>query len=206
MPSVAGIVVRTPSERLIPSKPRDLIAQSTLPREACGVVRRTSTVIFGHPVETFWCHPAHAVMVDLSGEVSSLGGHRSVADRPGCDRGGWCASSLGRSARRSGSPARAGPGRSDSTGVELSRENNRGPAEDLGVVLEPEDRGLEVRDLGEFLARGTLVLSAVDLGLHDPAAHRLLAEVLPTCNGLGRRGQPGVPQASAPAPEARTAA
>ncbi len=85
-------------------------------------------------------------------------------------------------------------------------ENNRGPAEDLGVVLEPEDRGLEVRDLGEFLARGTLVLSAVDLGLHDPAAHRLLAEVLPTCNGLGRRGQPGVPQASAPAPEARTAA
>jgi hypothetical protein len=49
LPSLAGIVVRTPFVRRIPCRPRDFIARSTDPGEAVGSERRTSRVIFRRP-------------------------------------------------------------------------------------------------------------------------------------------------------------
>lgn len=58
-------------------------------------------------------------------------------------------------------------------GVELGRDDNRGPAQDVVVLLEAADPGLELADLSQFLARCALALPAVDLGLYHPAVHRL---------------------------------
>lgn len=73
-------------------------------------------------------------------------------------------------------------------GVELPREEDRRPAQDLVVLLGAADLGLELADLGQLRSRGALAVAAVDLGPHHPAAHRLLPH--PTQNdaasNLGR--------------------
>jgi hypothetical protein len=46
---LAGIVVRMPFERRTPCRDRDLIALSTDPGDASGLVRCTSAVIFRRP-------------------------------------------------------------------------------------------------------------------------------------------------------------
>lgn len=65
-----------------------------------------------------------------------------------------------------------------------AREENRGPAEDLVIFLEPPDLGLELLDLSQLLGRGALALPAVDLGLDHPATHGLLPEPLAASDGL----------------------
>jgi hypothetical protein len=57
--------------------------------------------------------------------------------------------------------------------VEFPREEDRGPAKDVVVLLEPPDLGFQVPDLGQFLARGAPALATVDLRLQIPAADRL---------------------------------
>jgi hypothetical protein len=50
-------------------------------------------------------------------------------------------------------------------GGRVPLEENRGPAQDLIVLLQPADLGRELFGLRQLLTRGALALPAVDLGL-----------------------------------------
>src|SRR5699024_11140993 len=72
--------------------------------------------------------------------------------------------------------------RSPVAGVELPREENRGPAHDLQVLGQPPVLGLEARDLGALLGADAGTCSGVDVGLHSPPPDRFLAQSQPAAD------------------------
>ena len=112
LPSLAGIVVRMPLERRIPCSPRALIARSTVPGEAS---RQRPAHERGHlppAVEAFWGQPAHGPARSTVQARSRTASMTSASLMVRAATGRWVAPRAGRSARRPGSPAHAGPGRS----------------------------------------------------------------------------------------------
>src|SRR5699024_7677560 len=78
------------------------------------------------------------------------------------------------------------------SGVELPREENRGPTQDLVVLPQPPDLGLQALDLGRLLAGHARTGSVVDLGLGQPAPHGLARDALLTGDRGHRRSHGGV--------------
>src|SRR5699024_2990957 len=80
--------------------------------------------------------------------------------------------------------------RSAVSGVELPRQENRGPTQDLVVLPQPPELGLQALDLGRLLAGHARTGSVVDLGLGQPAPHGLARDALLTgdCGHHGTHG------------------
>src|SRR5699024_315553 len=77
-------------------------------------------------------------------------------------------------------------------GVGLPREETRGPTQDLVVLPQPPDLGLQALDLGRLLAGHARTGSVVDLGLGQPAPHGLARDALLTGDRGHRRSHGGV--------------
>jgi hypothetical protein len=74
-------------------------------------------------------------------------------------------------------------------GGRVPPRRNRGPTQDLVVLLQPEDLGLQLPGLGQLLTGGARPLTAVGRGLAHPAAHGLVPEPLAAGHGMTRSGQ-----------------
>ena len=79
--------------------------------------------------------------------------------------------------------------RSLASGVEFPQKENRGPAKDVVVVLQPAGLGLELLDLRQFLTGGSAALTAIDLRLHVPAWHALRNHPIALSYQLSGRGR-----------------